>query len=567
MSAGPDHEGQPGAQPHALRPMDGWSSGAPPAADPCGPCLAGTGLDRRTAEVRPPSRRSFLAKGLAVALVVVIGGVGVIGLLGSGSTPRSSVPVAAGPTYDPRSTTDPGPIPRLTQTDCRFAAPSWRTIECHDLHVLQDRDDPSLGTIRLHLARFASSAAQPRPEPVLFLTGGPGGTALLDFEDYTFFPFLQQHDLIVLDQRGTGRSLPSLDCPEFDGTGPADVWSLFDSMAGVRSCRDRLVDGGVSLASYSSAESAADVAELRVAMDIDEWDLYGISYGTRLALTVMRDHPEGIRSVVLDAPYPLQADLYSQGARNAQRAFDLLFDACEAQVDCQEAHQGLEDRFYDHVRHLDVLPFTLDSDDGSSWDVDGRTLIEYLFDQLYVTPAIPTLPQTIDGFIHGRYDPLVPWLEVEASGLPAGGQDFAEGQYLSVQCAEELAFFDPDAWDAATTGLTAEVIDAFEPSGLQAECRAWDVPPAAPIEDQPVVSDIPTLLLSGELDPVTAPAWADDAATSLSRSTVLHVPRSGHGVVGESRCVDQMTMAFLADPTSAVDETCLSGFKAPRFEP
>ena len=119
--------------------------------------------------------------------------------------------------------------------------------------------------------------------------------------------------------------------------------------------------------SYSSAENAADLAALREALGYDQWNLYGISYGTRLALTVMRDNPIGIRSVILDSSYPLQADLFETSLSNTDRSFSLLFSDCESDPDCNTSFPELETMFYDLVTQLDTSPVIVKAVNPLNW--------------------------------------------------------------------------------------------------------------------------------------------------------------------------------------------------------
>ncbi|MCA9904902.1 MAG: alpha/beta fold hydrolase, partial [Anaerolineae bacterium] len=194
-------------------------------------------------------------------------------------------------------------LPYVELTDCWMDLPDGLVegddVDCGLLFVPEDRTDPDSATIELAVAILYASEDDVQPDPIIYLAGGPGGNAVDELEAWVDIPYIQDRDLILLDQRGTGYSFPSLNCPEIEE-------SEDDA---TQACRDRLVADGVNLQAYNSAENAADVADLRVALGYDEWNLYGISYGTRLAQTIVRDYPQGIRSVILDSAYPLAANL------------------------------------------------------------------------------------------------------------------------------------------------------------------------------------------------------------------------------------------------------------------
>jgi pimeloyl-ACP methyl ester carboxylesterase len=159
-------------------------------------------------------------------------------------------------------------------------------------------------------AVYGVRARGPKPDPILFLTGGPGGSGLAEGPGVAK-DWRPDRDVIFLDQRGALKSEPFLSCPEIDNFMAHTVglsWSspstAKQDAAATRTCRHRLAAVGADLAAYNTTESASDVADLRIAMGIDRWNIYGISYGSDLALQVLRDHPAGIRSLVIDAVLP-----------------------------------------------------------------------------------------------------------------------------------------------------------------------------------------------------------------------------------------------------------------------
>jgi len=254
--------------------------------------------------------------------------------------------------------------PQFTSVECQFEVPSGREVECGFLEVPEKRSNPSGATIRLAVAIFRSESANPAPDPIVYLDGGPGGHSLeaipFSFEA-GFSPFLEQRDFVMFDQRGVGFSEPGLFCPEYldELTDIADEDISSDEsasreIASLLECRSRLLDDNdVDLTAYNTAESAADVADLRVTLGYADWNLYGISYGTRLALGVMRDHPQGVRSVILDSTLPPEADLMTEGPANFARALRVLFTGCSSDPNCAGAYPGFEQRLLDRVAALE----------------------------------------------------------------------------------------------------------------------------------------------------------------------------------------------------------------------
>ena len=205
------------------------------------------------------------------------------------------------PAPTPAPTPAAAGAPRFEKTECWFKEPAGHDVECGWVIVPEDHARPEGKTIKLAVARFKSDASQPEPDPVIYLEGGPGGSALKSYTsqfDFLFGPLLEKRDVVLFDQRGTGYSQPALACPEYNQAVidmlPKDMTAAESETVANKAllaCRDRLVKEGVNLDMYNSAQNAADIEALRQALGYDQVNLYGISYGTRLALTALRDAP------------------------------------------------------------------------------------------------------------------------------------------------------------------------------------------------------------------------------------------------------------------------------------
>jgi pimeloyl-ACP methyl ester carboxylesterase len=470
--------------------------------------------------------------------------------------------------------------PMFEAADCEFTPPPDRMVECGWVEVPESRDDPSGEMIRLHVGVFASESPTPAPDPVVYLAGGPGSDALelvpLTFED-AFSHLLADRDVIMFDQRGTGFSEPSLACPEFrelelasiEQDLPADEYAELQ-LADLEACRNRLTSGGPRLASYTSAENAADLDDLRRALGYDQWNLYGISYGTRLALTAMRDFPEGIRSVVLDSTYPPDVDIIADTPGNFDRALRQLFDGCAADAACTAAYPNLEETFYGLLLSLEGNPLRAPVTDvftGETYDAvfDGAALGGMVFQSLYSEDAIEVLPQLISNVAAGEtYE-----VSVLASSFLANGEFVSIGMLLSVQCHEELGFTSPAIADAALDEYP-RLAPIFETSPTSGNaffdiCAAWDVPEAPQLENEPVSSGLPTLILAGEYDPITPPSWGERAAATLTNATFAEFPGMGHGPSAGDDCPQSIMRAFLVDPGTDVATDCIAAMKPPAF--
>src|SRR5207249_2111329 len=300
---------------------------------------------------------------------------------------------------------------------CEFDIPVGASVDCGYLTVPEDRSQPERRQIRLHVGVFRTKATEKAADPILYLGGGPGENST---EASSYFyksyiePFLKNRDFIVLDQRGTGYSKPHLDCPEeremYKDTLDEELSreeSRAKDMDAIKRCHDRLVSEGVNLASYRSAESAADINDLRLALGYQSWNIYGVSYGTRLALTVMRDFLQGVRSVVLDSSYPLQANLYAGIQPDARRALDVFFNGCASDPGCNGSYPNLRTVFFRTVEELNQSPVResiispLTGYHYESVVIDGDALLGFLFQALYSTEYIPLLPRVIYDVANG----------------------------------------------------------------------------------------------------------------------------------------------------------------------
>ena len=463
---------------------------------------------------------------------------------------------------------------------CAFQVPTGVEMECGVLEVPANREDAGAGAVRLHFGVVHTPAEAPADDPIVFLSGGPGQGAL-EFVPLAYAqlyePLVKNRDLVIVDQRGTGLSEPSLKCDEFIAWARETIGSgeSLEAMAAeeeqvLDECRQRLVDEGVDFANYNSAASAADLDDLRRALGYEEWNLYGQSYGTRLALTAMRDTPDGIRSVVLDAAYPLEVNLYEEIAANGARSIEALFAACEADAACAQRFPELEQTFLALVEELNAQPVPITVVDPQSGrrlesELSGDGLVAFIFESSYATELLPFLPEIIAAASEGDFGTI---------GLLQGAfltqlDLVSTGMQLAVQCQEEVAFGTPDAVTAALAEdpLMSGFLErspTLGPDVLEL-CERWDAGDPAANEDEPVTSDIPTLILAGDFDPITPPRWGEALAESLPNSHFFEFPSTGHGVVAAHECGVQLFHDFLEDPATAPESACIAEIPPPAF--
>lgn len=456
--------------------------------------------------------------------------------------------------------------PTFESSECAFPVPGGYNTECGYLIVPENRTRPDSGLIQLHVAVFRSRSDNPANDPVVHLAGGPGSSSL-SVAGYILGQgmdaILEQRDLILFDQRGTGYSQPRLDCPEREALTPTLLEGSLSTenegeaiVEALRECRERLSSQGVDLSAYTSAASAADVNDLRRALGYTQINLYGVSYGTRLGLTVMRDFPQAVRSAVLDSAYPPQVNLYTSLAPNAERAFNQLFAGCAADPACRSTYPDLQATFYNLVDALNASPHEVSltaNGVAHSIQVDGDLMMDVLFVGLYTPQVTAWMPRMIFDLRQGETGLLRERLRLYFDPAPALGMQMA------VQCNEEIPFSLPEEAIILAEGVQPQIA-AFFPKSVQPlflACEDWNATPPEPRENQPVASDVPALVLAGEYDPITPPNWGRMAVETLSNAYFYEFSGNGHWVTRSSSCARQMAFEFWEQPGETPDSECM----------
>ena len=483
----------------------------------------------------------------------------------------------------------PGPttVPRFEPASCpKLQGVEWLAhASCGYLIVLEDRSKPNGRTIQLMVARHRATSSEKRPDPILYLIGGPGDIAPLEASEIIKANFIRDHDILVVSQRGTWGSKPALICAATNDFARELLGLRFYSeatkrahLAASEACRRELAATGADVSAYNSTESVADLADLRKVLGIAEWNVYGNSFGTYTAQTLMRDHPEGIRSVVLDSVLPASYSI-PVNWRNTQYAFDNIFQACVAQPACNTAHPHLEQTFTGLVDQLDAKPLTptiSDPNTGKNIKVmlDGGALIDWLRNQTYSVPMLQAAPDTIVGLAAGRRDSIEAIAKDRAGRAPPyrpGAVALGDGLAIGTTCREdnlgttqELAAAGREAFPNYPASITREGIGGW--AYVQEDCgEVWKLPLAPQSMHESVANNIPTLLVSGTFDTLTSLAGAKAAATHLSHATIISIPGVGHTVSYQSACAQKVIISFYAAPNVAPDTSCVGALKPPTF--
>ncbi|MFJ8074818.1 alpha/beta fold hydrolase [Streptomyces sp. NPDC096176] len=491
---------------------------------------------------------------------------------------------AFGPT--PSSATSPsaragGPspgAPRFVPGDCPKPPEPIEALSkagCGFLEVPENRSRPGGRTIKLAVAVIPAAAEKPAADPVVFMAGGPGADTFDDIPFLIDSGLSKDRDLIIMAQRGNLYDQPNLACPEVDRFNAQSVGLGHDSqqaeqimLKAVTDCRARLTADGIDLSAYNTTENAADFADLRKALGISRWNVYGYSYGSNLALTYLRLHPEGIRAVAIDSITPPQVVNLPWTWTSTAEGIHNIFEACAAQPACKDRYPDLPLLLTEQVRKLEAHPLTLNvtTPDGGKpvrTVLDGGALLNLI---VAFTPRPKDVPAALDELSHGNPERFA---QARAAGSVQKAGEFAHGLTNSIACAEWApGYSEPDVRKAgqnAFPGWPDTVL--AQPPQLPFQypvCGIWNVPDRAKVQRVATVSSVPALVVSGTFDAKTGASWAKGVARNLTRSTVVQVPGIGHWVVPQSPCAQRVLASFFARPT-APDTSCVDGLEPAPF--
>ncbi|MCB0976079.1 MAG: alpha/beta fold hydrolase [Acidimicrobiales bacterium] len=520
-----------------------------------------------------------------VVLVLLVGGVlaGCSSDDDSGSASKPTTTAAGATTSTTAKGTEYSRTPfldapkgKLEDVDCWWdlgeVDPSV-TVKCQTLTVPADWGDPdSSDKVVLPVATLHKDGVPTDGSPVVILHGGPGGALLVDAPaSVSKGPLVAQHDLVLYDQRGSGRAEPSLNCPEKEQavmdalttTDPVAV-ELKRNVEATQACRDRLVGDGIDLNDYNTIASVNDLDALRDALGFEKWNVNGGSYGTRLGLAYARQHPDRVRALALDSVYPTQVGDLDRAVNNPPRALERLVDECSGDADCKAAFPDLAKTVDDAAKALDDKPgeVTLKltfagKEQEKTYHVVGSDFRSGMYAALYQNAIIPLIPKVIGDVANGDYGILPTYLQT-AGPLLTG---LSEGAYLSIDCADSGRLLD---------GATAEDVVGdgeffiYAMALAQTFCSQWDVAPLPPSFNEPAVPDVPTIIFAGTLDPVTPYTDSKEQAEAMPNAKFVLAPRGGHGDAGFDDCTRKAFMDFLADPSADLP-ACVKDLQAPKF--
>lgn len=458
-------------------------------------------------------------------------------------------------------------------------------MDCGVLTAPENRRKDNGRTVRLPVAIIRAPTPTPKPDPIVYVTGGPSFNEIDPFSAGFFsgLPFAQDRDFILYNQRGVGFAQPRLGCPEFDtlraatfpqGPTPGQ-W-----LAAVGACHDRLISEGVDLPAYNSAEDAGDLRDLRRALGYKQWNLYVLSAGGVIGLTAMRLYPQGIRSVILDSALGNRFKLRGPDVWGGQnRALEMVFAGCAADTACDAAYPNLRARFYDRIHALRASPVVVEVpvEGGGTFarTVDGDLLLADASGCASAGPFCPGLPGVLDAVADGDIasfyagDTLAP--------DPPLDPFLSEGKSAVAHCHDHIAF-EPDS----ELQLAARELPEFRehlltlrfiyiPTQTKQACKLWRVGRAEPAQHRPVQSGIPTLVLTAKWDGNVWPPEGQEIASHLRNSFYFEFPGIAHGTLFASLdgidCPATIAAEFVDAPRITPDAGCIATMPDLSFTP
>ena len=489
------------------------------------------------------------------------------------TTTSTTPPSTEGVTIEATPTIEYGP--------CPFDEPAGTSPVCGTVTVPEDRSEPDGGTVVLAVAMFPPTSGNELQTPFVYLEGGPGGEILeaIPFAYPALIePLNDDRIVVVFDQRGTGFTEPSLACPEINQL----AFELLDNILeteeltrrrldALAPCQARWADSGIDLSHYNSAASASDVDDIRRALDYPEWDLYGVSYGTRLALTVMRDHPEGIRSVVLDSTYPPEVDGVASIPGTADRALNELYVACAGEPACHDPYGDIEELLFAVIDSLNETPANISVTDlftGTRHEavLDGDTVLDLGLPEPLLRGSADRNPGDAGRsarrivsqgraahFACGRQPGvLCDWPELLCS-VPRGSGVFGSRRSRHGRWWSSLTSPHWSREHSPNLCTPSSFVKRGAPGSGNLSRRI------------PCSARIPTLVTAGQFDPITPPSFGRAVADRLENAYFVEYRGVGHGVAAIAGCPLSVTLAFLADPTVEPDTSCADSMSPARF--
>jgi pimeloyl-ACP methyl ester carboxylesterase len=430
--------------------------------------------------------------------------------------------------------------------------------QCGWLQRPENPDDPDGRQIRIKVARIPARGRVSEPDPLVFFAGGPGQSATESWPIVAraLQKVNESRDILLVDQRGTGQSNP-LKCPQIE----LDKALALDWEDLANSTRECLESQDADPRYYTTTIGMRDIDAARAALGYEKVNLFGGSYGTRAAQVYLRLYPERVRSVVLDGVVPQTLALGTEHAEKLDQAIFRVLESCQRDPACSEAFPDSAGKLRELMTSLEQSPVDIVAIHPMTGEelpltFNREVLASSLRFLTYSADSQAMLPLLIhEAATERRFDRLASQMLIAATGLQ---QSISQGMELSVMCAEDFPYFPEEASGSFLMG------DMMH-KAITIQCGIWPRGPAPADFHEPVSADVPVLLLSGELDPVTPPEYAERVAAHFPQSTHLVAPGQGH-ITTTRGCMGKLVSDFIIDGSAEGLETeCISQMQATPF--
>lgn len=424
-------------------------------------------------------------------------------------------------------------------------------VKCGMLQVPEDYNNVDGEHIGINFVVLPAIDNSDNKTPLMFLAGGPGQAAaeLASGLTNVFYEVRKTRDLILVDQRGTGASHP-LQCED---AADYDVYALTPEDFSIEDINDCISTLTGDLSQYNSENAIRDFDAVREALGHKKINIYGGSYGTRAGLVYMRMFPDSLRSVVLDSVGPIEVPIGLFGQSSA-RAFDLLLANCQKDSSCQQAYPQLEKEFQTLLTRLEKVPEEINIahprlGTQTKFLISKAKLLGTIRSQLYSVATRSLVPLIIHQAYLGNYMPLAGLIS-----QTEGGQGIYIGLHFNIVCNEDYPRISARDFEMDANNNFGGDDSHFS---LKMACPLWPTYRPSEAFYEPVTADIPTLILSGDLDPVTPPSNGEYSSRSLPNSHHIIVKNTAH-TVAMSTCASDLINEFLTSLSpETLDESCL----------
>lgn len=419
------------------------------------------------------------------------------------------------------------------------------------LEVPENRLNPDSRTLKLVYKVLKAKKADSLKSPILFLQGGAGASTLIMEEYWKNHHFRNDRDIVLMDQRGTGAS--EANCIDMgkaifaiarQDLGPKEELLALDSI--FNQCKEALNQKRIDLAGYNSREIAADFEDLRKGLGYEHWNLYGASYGSRLGFTIMRDFPNSVRSSIILGVFAPESDL-SETIIDFEKSLFEVLRRCEQSEKCNSRYPNLKNRLFKILIKLKSEPLHFDYN-SQPFVLNRRDALFLLHQALYSRYSIAYIPEIIVAMEKGELEPI----KIALQRIEFIYNIVNWPMNNSIMAYEELPFIDSleiiNAQGKSELGFDIMTFEGFN------SLSDWHPFRAPVLENQPVISDIPTLMVSGSLDPVTPISNSIEALRYLKNGYGVVFPDESHDLANP--CFLQIAEDFLNNPFHKPDLDC-----------